>query len=148
MANIEPDSQSVIAPGTPSRPTPSHFASFFIWDEALKRERGEYRFDAFEIKLLLLRSLGDYASDHFRWERLVETIRRQCGLWFPDDKNSAVGTSRIWRNSTELLGEFQIDANWTAIRLKATTVKDLPNQSTDPTLASGTPGAGHQPRHP
>jgi hypothetical protein len=23
-----------------------------------------------------------------------------------------------------------------------------PNQSTDPTLASGTPGAGHQPRHP
>jgi hypothetical protein len=25
---------------------------------------------------------------------------------------------------------------------------NLPNQSTDPTLASGTPGAGHQPRHP
>jgi hypothetical protein len=26
--------------------------------------------------------------------------------------------------------------------------REMPNQSTDPTLASGTPGAGHQPRHP
>jgi len=26
--------------------------------------------------------------------------------------------------------------------------RPTPNQSTDPTLASGTPGAGHQPRHP
>jgi|SRR5580698_8701449 hypothetical protein len=32
----------------------------------------------------------------------------------------------------ELLGDFKTEAN----------------QSTDPTLASGTPGAGHQPRHP
>jgi len=49
------------------------------------------------------------------------------------------------------------DQNWKVLHLSADCPSNLsakfvdhlqPNQSTDPTLASGTPGARHQPRHP
>jgi hypothetical protein len=34
------------------------------------------------------------------------------------------------------------------VKLIRASKRSTPNQSTDPTSASGTPGAGHQPRHP
>jgi len=113
-----------------------------IWSEALKRENREWEFDAHAIKRLLFSSMGSSAGENFRWERLVESIRLQCGLPFPHDRRKVVGTARTWCNSIEYVGEFTINENWNAIRLKLTPIKKLPNQLPDPTSPSVTPPAG------